>query len=79
MLRSSWIAQEKDLEDRDKYTPLVCQCCGHRKKNLDDAECVCDGLDWYLDKFGNVECQAHRFARAAGLGKKTFLMRVLGK
>lgn len=73
-LRAAWTAQEQDREDRDRYSPLVCQCCGHAKKRDDDPECVCDGLHWYLDKDGRVECQAHRFARAIGGGKKQFLM-----
>lgn len=73
-LRATWTAQEQDREDRDRYTPLVCQCCGFRRKTEDDPECVCAGLDWYMDKGGGVECQAHRFARALGGGKKRFLM-----
>jgi hypothetical protein len=73
-LRAGWTAQEQDLEDRQTFQKDVCQCCGHLKKSEADPECVCDGLDWYLDKFGNVECQAHRFARAIGQGKKSFAL-----
>ncbi len=73
VLRATWTAQEQDHTSKERWTPLVCQCCGHRRKAEDDPECVCDGLDWYMDKGGAVECQAHRFVRAMGGGKKRFL------
>jgi hypothetical protein len=68
------IANERENLDKRRFNPLVCQCCNYTKATADDPECVCDGLDWYMDKAGNVECQAHRFARAIGATPTTFLM-----
>lgn len=65
-------ALEKNTNIKERFQYDACQCCGHRETN--ENTCVCDGLDWYMDRFGNVECQAHKFARAIGDGKKTFLM-----
>lgn len=73
-LRATNVAQELDLEDRQQFQRNVCQCCGYRKVNQHDPECVCDGLDWHMLPGGSVECAAHKFARAIGDGKKVFLM-----
>lgn len=64
VLRATWTAQEKDLTDGQKYDASVCQCCGYAKTSATALECVCDGLNWYLLSDGNVECEAHKFARA---------------
>jgi hypothetical protein len=72
VLRTTWNAQEHVLPDTDKFDVRVCQCCGFRRTHEQDPECVCDGLDWYVLPGGSVECQAHKFARAIGQGKKTF-------
>ena len=74
VLRRAWTAQERDLKDGQKFQRDVCQCCGYRKPRKDSPECVCDGLDWYMLPGGGVECQAHKFARAIGVGKKIFVM-----
>lgn len=74
VLRAAWVAQERDLEERQKFQKNICQCCGYRKVKPTDPECVCDGLDWYMLPGGSVECAGHKFARAIGDGKKTFLM-----
>ena len=63
-LRAANVAQEKDLEDGQKYDKSVCQCCGYAKATATALECVCDQLPWYMLSDGNVECQAHKFARA---------------
>ena len=73
-LRAQFTAQELDREDRQRFQKNVCQCCGYSKRHPNDPECVCDGMDWYMVPGGSVECQAHKFARAIGEGKKTFLM-----
>ena len=62
----------RDNHVRQRFQHDVCQCCGARETT--GATCVCDGLDWYMLPGGGVECQAHKFARAIGDGKKTFLM-----
>lgn len=74
VLRATFTAQEHVQADKQKYDPRVCQCCGYERRNDEDPECVCDGLDWYMDKDGRVECQAHRFARAIGSSKNIFGM-----
>jgi hypothetical protein len=74
-LRNAWTAQEQDREDGQKFEEDICQCCGYWRKDYKDPECVCAGLDWYMDKAGHVECQAHRFARAVGEKKQTFIMK----
>jgi hypothetical protein len=71
------IANEAENLVKNQFSPLVCQCCGHTKKVDTDPECVCAGLEWYLDKDGRVECQAHRFARAVGGNKRSFIDMVL--
>lgn len=71
-LRAKFRAEDHLLPDRQKYDPRICQCCGFFRKDDNAPECVCDGLDWYMDKDGRVECQAHRFARAIGQGKAIF-------
>lgn len=73
-LRATFRAQDHNLPDGQKYDPSVCQCCGYLKRGPDSPECVCDGLDWYMIQGGGVECQAHKFARAIGRGKTTFLI-----
>ena len=63
-------AFERNTHDKQTYQSNVCQCCDFRSTG--DEVCVCDGLDWYMLPDGSVECQAHKFARAIGQGKKTF-------
>lgn len=77
VLRDRNVALENHDADKQKFDPLTCQCCGYRKERDDSPECVCDGLEWYMDKVGGgVECQAHRFARAVSgsPAKPIFLM-----
>lgn len=71
-LRNTWNAQEHLFAKKEQYDPRICQCCGYFKKRDDDPECVCDGLKWY-QKNDQVECEAHRFARAVGEKKTLFL------
>lgn len=68
-LRTMWDAEQRVQADKQRFDPLVCQCCG---ADTSKGECVCDGLNWHLDKDGRVECEAHRFARAVGGSKKSF-------
>lgn len=63
-------ALQEDRASKQRFQHDVCQCCGARDR--DGVTCVCDRLDWYMLPGGSVECQAHRFARAAGLGKRRF-------
>lgn len=71
-LWATWNAREHNLPDAQKYDPRICQCCGNFRKDDEAPECVCDGLNWYLDKDGRIECEAHRFARAIGKSKSIF-------
>lgn len=71
-LRAAFNAEDHVLPDKQGFDPQVCQCCDAVRKHPDDPECVCDGLNWYLDQDGRVECEAHRFARAVGGSKKSF-------
>ena len=73
-LRATFAAQERNLPDKQRFDPLVCQCCGYAKRRADDPECVCDGISWHMGRDGRIECEAHRFARSIGGGKKTFLI-----
>lgn len=68
------MANEAENLIKTKFSSLVCECCGHSRKVDTDPECVCAGLDWYLNSDGRVECQAHRFARAIGVPPTTFIM-----
>lgn len=52
------------LGSRERFDPLVCQCCGAREQPGSLIKCVCDGTEWYQSADGRVECQPHRFARA---------------
>lgn len=72
LLRSAWDAEQHVLPDVQRYDPMVCQCCGHRRFKDTDPECVCDGLDWYMIKGGGIECQGHKMLRAFGATAKTF-------
>ena len=63
-LRATWTAQEHILPDGQQYDESICQCCGYAKISATALECVCDRLPWYMLPDGNVECQAHKFARA---------------
>jgi hypothetical protein len=74
-LRATFKAEDHVLPDKQKYDPRICQCCGYFRKRDEDPECVCDGLNWHMDKFGHVECEAHRFARVVGKGRTVFGMR----
>ena len=71
-LRAANIAQEHVQEDKQRFDPKVCQCCGYAKTTDSAAECVCAGIPWYMIPGGGIECQAHRFARAAGKTPKRF-------
>ena len=73
-LRAQWNAREHVLPDAQRFDPRVCQCCGYAKRTAESPECVCDGIDWHMLPGGGVECQAHRFARSIGMGKKSFLV-----
>lgn len=74
LVRNMHVATENADADKQVYDPRVCQCCGYERRHDEDPECVCDGLDWYMDKDGRIECQAHRFARAIdGPKKRLFL------
>lgn len=66
------IAMESDRADSQRYDPLTCQCCGHKRHSTADPECICDGLDWYQLPGGHMECVAHRFERMLGKKKRTF-------
>lgn len=76
-LRAVNTANDSENLVKTKFDPLTCECCGHKRRTPEDPECVCAGLDWHLDKDGRVECQAHRFARAVGGNKRSFIDMVL--
>lgn len=62
-----------DGHDKQRYDPLVCQCCGFVQKRPSDPTCLCDGLDWYMLPNGDVECQGHRLKRMIdGESRKRF-------
>lgn len=72
VLRQSNIAAEHLQPVRQRFAKNVCQCCGYERREEEDPECVCDGLDWHMDRDGRIECAAHKFTRAMGLGKTVF-------
>jgi hypothetical protein len=63
-IRDMFVAEQHVLPDTQQYDPMGCQCCGYTKTSDTALECVCDRLPWYMLPDGNVECQAHKFARA---------------
>jgi hypothetical protein len=75
VLRATFNAQEHNQADKQRFDPRVCQCCGYFRNRDEDPECVCDGLNWHMDKDGRIECEAHRFERAIGRGRTIFGMR----
>jgi hypothetical protein len=69
------LAREREsaraITSHEQFHSYICQCCEYVQKE-GEQPCLCDGLPWFLDGYGNLECQAHKFARALGLNTKTF-------
>lgn len=65
-------AFSKDRSSRERFDPLVCQCCGERRTADELPSCVCTGIPWYQSADGRVECQAHKWARAINPQNTTF-------
>lgn len=61
---------KSDGQDKQKYSPDVCQCCG---ADVSKVECLCDNLTWFMLPGGGVECQGHRMKRMIdGEARKRF-------
>lgn len=62
-------AEDKDLKDKQVYQKDICQCCSLESKS---ERCICNGIRWFMDEQGDVECEAHRMKRLIDGSKRKF-------